>query len=126
MDLHREELGFMRLVAVTSGLPPSLLLQGSAVIGSSASSTASSSTGWADSAESCNRTIMETCNHINSHLEMLLEDVYSVIYCKDAKKKMPKFSLRALPTLCLEQLSSVFATELIDDDVFSSILKVAF
>ena len=37
---------------------------------------------------------------------------------------MPKFILRALPTLCLEQLSAVFDSRLIDDDVFSSILKV--
>jgi hypothetical protein len=73
MDVHREELGFMRLVAVTTGLPPSLLLQGSAVIGTSAVSTSASSMSWADSAESCNRLIMETCNHINSHLEMLME-----------------------------------------------------
>jgi hypothetical protein len=124
MDVHREELGFMRLVAVATGLPPSLLLQGSAVIGTSAVSTSASSMAWSDSAESCNRMIMETCNHINSHLQMLLEDVYGAIY-KDAIKRMPKFSMRALPTLCLEQLSSVFESELIDDDVFSSILKVA-
>jgi hypothetical protein len=122
MDVHREELGFMRLVAVSTGLPPSLLLQGSAVIGTSAVSTSASSMAWADSAESCNRMIMETCNHINTHLEMLLEDVYGAIY-KDASKRMPKFLLRALPTLCLEQLSSVFNSELIDDAVFSSILK---
>ena len=121
MDVHREELGFMRLVAVATGLPPSLLLQGSAVIGTSAVSTSASSMSWADSAESCNRMIMETCNHINAHLGMLLEDVYGSIY-KD--KRMPKFLLRALPTLCLEQLSSVFNSELIDDAVFSSILKV--
>jgi hypothetical protein len=37
---------------------------------------------------------------------------------------MPKFALRALPTLCLEQLSAVFESELIDDTVFSNILKV--
>ena len=125
MDVHREELGFMRLVAVATGLPPSLLLQGSAVIGTSAVSTSASSMAWADSAESCNRMIMETCNHINAHLGMLLEDVYCAIY-KDASKKMPRFLLRALPTLCLEQLSSVFNSELIDDAVFSSILKVCF
>ena len=124
MDVHREELGFMRLVAVATGIPPPLLLQGSAVIGTSAVSTSASSASWADSAESCNRMIMETCNHINSHLEMLLEDVYCAIYHKDAARKMPKFSLRALPTLCLEQLSSVFESELIDDTVFSNILKV--
>ena len=46
MDVHREELGFMRLVAVTTGLPPSLLLQGSAVIGTSAVSTSASSMSW--------------------------------------------------------------------------------
>lgn len=119
-DLNREELGFMRLVAVAVGLPPALLLQGSAVIGTAAVSTSAATMGWADSAESSNRQLIETCNHINGHLQMLLEDVYCTIYPDSA---VPRFIFRALPTLCLEQLSSVFDARLIDDDVFSSILK---
>ena len=54
--------------------------QGSAVIGTAAVSTSASTMGWADSAESSNRQLIETCNHINAHLRMLLEDVYSLIY----------------------------------------------
>lgn len=122
-DLNREELGFMRLIAVAVGLPPALLLQGSAVIGTAAVSTSAATMGWADSAESSNRQLIETCNHINGHLQMLLEDIYCAIYPTSG---VPRFNLRALPTLCLEQLSSVFDARLIDDDVFSSILKVSF
>lgn len=142
-DLHREELGFMRLVAVTLGIPPALLLQGSAVIGTAAVSTSAATMGWADSAESSNRQMIETCNGLNSHLRLLLEvcffsqakkedhdnnrnvwqDVYALIYPGSG---VPRFMLRALPTLCLEQLTSVFDAQLIDDDVFSSILKVCF
>jgi hypothetical protein len=57
--------------------------------------------GWADSAESSNRQLIETCNHINDHLRMLLEDVYTQIY---PGAIVPNFILRALPTLCLEQV----------------------
>ncbi len=52
------------------------------------------------------------------------QDVYALIYPE--AQEVPRFILRALPTLCLEQLTSVFDAELIDDDVFSSILKVLF
>jgi hypothetical protein len=84
-DLHREELGFMRLVAVSMGLPPALLLQGSAVIGTAAVSTSASTLGWADSAEISNRQIIETCNHLNGHVQLLLEvcvfGVCLILFC---------------------------------------------
>ena len=120
----REELGFARSVAAALGIPPIMLLQGSGAVGSSADSTSSSSGSWADSAESNNRTLLDTCRYINLHLELLLEEVYRAIYPDSTR--LPSFRLVAVPTFSLEQLNVVFNARLIDDDAFSDMLFVTW
>ena len=121
-DLHREELGFIRLVAVTLGLPPVILLQASAVIGTAAVSTSSSTQGWADSSESCNRQMLQTCHFITEHLQNLMYDVYRA--CYPSSKVVPEFQFCPVPTISLEHIMAVYDAKIFDDHVMSSMLKV--
>ena len=119
----REELAFNRLVAMALGLPPSLLLQGSGALASGSTSTSSGGDGWADTAESCNRMVMDTCRYINFHLENLLLEIYIKIY---EKKNSPRFQISIAPTISMEQLMAMFNSHIVDDTVFSRMLQVYF
>ena len=123
-DVHREELGFIRLVAVAMGIPPVMLLQASAVIGTAAVSTSSSTQGWADSSESCNRQVLQSCYYIIEHLEFLLTEAYEAAY--PGSQNTPEFQFCPVPTISLEHILSVYDAKIFDDDVFSRILKVLF
>jgi len=118
----REELAFNRLVAMALGLPPSLLLQGSGALASGSTSTSSGGDGWSDTAESCNRMVLDTCRYINFHLEMLLLDVYTKIY--DKKNTSPRFQILTAPTVSIEQLMAMFNAHIVDDTAFSRMLQV--
>ena len=117
----REELAFNRLVAMSLGLPPSLLLQGSGALASGSTSTSSGGDGWSDTAESCNRMVLDTCRHINFHLENLLLEVYVKIY---EKKSSPRFQILLSPTVSMEQLIIMLHAHIVDDSVLSMMLQV--
>jgi hypothetical protein len=120
----REELGFARGVAAALGIPPIMLLQGSGAVGSSAESTSASSGSWADSAESNNRLLLDTCRFLTMHLQQLLEEVYSLIYPESSLA--PTFHIAPIPTFSIEQLLGVFTAQLIEDEAFSGLLNVTW
>ena len=122
-EMIREELLFIRSIATATGVPPTLLLQGSGAVGTHATSSSAGGGGWADSAESNNRQMLDLCRHINSHLELLMAQAYMAIY---GVKEDPRFRLVSLPTFNLEQLSTAFHLRLVDDAVFSSMLEAVW
>ena len=113
----------MRSIAITIGIPCSLLLQGSGAVASGSTSSGAGAGDWADSAESSNRQMLDLCRHINSHLELLMAQAYMAIY---GVKEDPRFRLVSLPTFNLEQLSTAFHLRLVDDAVFSSMLEAVW
>jgi hypothetical protein len=128
-DLIRDELGFTRSLGGVLGLPVSLLLQGSGAVGSSSSSGGGASGGgqsWSESAESNNRMLLDTCRHINRHLEQLLCEVYAAIYGGAHCTMVPVFRIVALPTVNVEQLLVAFNSRIIDDAAFSDMLEASW
>jgi hypothetical protein len=129
LEMPREELAFARRTAGALGLPEAMLLQGSGAVGSGSSGSggAGSAQSWSESAESNNRQVLDTCRHINRHLEALLGEVYAHIYGGGGSAAaVPRFRLTAVPTFSLEQLLLVFNARLIEDDAFSAILEAAW
>ena len=125
-EMMREELLFMRSIAITIGIPCSLLLQGSGAVASGSTSSGAGAGDWADSAESSNRQMLDLCRRVNTHLELLLTQAYRAIYCTattSATMGDPRFRIVTMPTLNLEQLSTIFHLRLVDDAVFSRMIE---
>lgn len=126
-EMMREELLFMRSIAITIGIPCSLLLQGSGAVASGSTSSGAGAGDWADSAESSNRQMLDLCRRVNTHLELLLTQAYRAIYCTSSTTSAtmgdPRFRIVTMPTLNLEQLSTIFHLRLVDDAVFSRMIE---
>ena len=124
MDVATAELAFSRRVASALGLPDAMLLQGATAVGAK-SSAMGGAPSWSECAESSNRQLLDTCRHINRHLELLLMEVYEEIYGSSTQHP-PIFRLVTVPTFSLDQIMTVWNAKLVDDGAFSSMLEASW
>ena len=125
-EVMREELAFGRQVAFGMGVPSSLLLQGASAVGATGSSASSGGGAtWADGFEGSNRLFIDSCRHINMHVESVLHDAYRKVYTLSTTHA-PSFKLPLVPTIPFEQLMTAYNAQLIDDQHFSLILQATW
>jgi hypothetical protein len=110
-EMQAEELAFQRLVALSCGLPLSVM-------------HAEEKQGGGDGGnaiEVANRQLLSTCRRLNEHLELLLMAVYAKIYGNQVR-----FRLTVAPTLSLEQLVTIHEARLMDDEGISRIVEASW